>query len=107
MQRAHEFDPNDYYLSPYDGHLAKLVVQTTQEIYDANPNSTWRRTFMRNQSPFILRAANWVLHSIPKDGDVSSSDFAIMAAKWIPSCIVILFLVRTTMSLFAGNANEL
>ena len=97
MQRAHDFPAEDYYLSPNDGHLAKLFVQCTQEIYDANPNSTWRRTFIRNRSPLMLRAANWVLHSLPTDDqEVKGEDLAMMALKWIPSCAAILLLASST-----------
>lgn len=97
MQRAKNFPSNDYYLSPIDGHLAKLFVQSTQAIYDANQNSTWRRTFIRNRSPLMLRVANWVLHTLPTDdGEVKGEDIALMALKWIPSCAAILLLVRTT-----------
>ena len=96
MQRAKDFPSDDYYLSPYDGHLAKLFVQSTQAIYDANPNSTWRRTFIRNQSPFILQVANWVLHSLPTDDrEVQSEHIVMMGLKWIPSCAAILLLVRS------------
>lgn len=94
MQRAKDFPSEDYYLSPYDGHLAKLFVQTTQEIYDASPNSTWRRTYIRNQSPLILQVANWVLYSLPADGrEAEGQDIAMMGLKWIPACVAILFLV--------------
>jgi len=94
MQRAHDFPSYDYYLSPTDGHLAKLHVQCTQAIYDSEPNATWRRTFIRSQSPYLLRAANWVLYSLPTDDrDVTGSDLLMMATKWIPSCVLILFLV--------------
>ena len=93
MQRAEEFDPNDYYLSPTDGHLAKLYVQCTQEIFDADSNSTWRRTYIRNRSPLMLRAANWVLESIPNDREASGSEVAAMVVKWPLSCVLILLLV--------------
>lgn len=94
MQRAKEFAAEDYYLSPFDGHLAKLFVQSTQEIYDASPNSTWRRTFIRNRSPLILQIANWALQSLPTDGrEPSGQDMAMAALKWVPSCAAILFLV--------------
>lgn len=94
MQRAKDFPAEEYYLSPFDGHLAKLFVQSTQEIYDADPNSTWRRTFIRDQSPLILQIANWALESLPTNGrEATGEETAIVAAKWIPSCVAILFLV--------------
>lgn len=97
MQRAKDFPSDDYYLSPWDGHLAKLFVQCTQPIYDANPNSTWRRTFIRNQSPLILQMANWVLCTVPTDDrEVKGEDYAMMGLKWLPACAAILFLVELT-----------
>ena len=97
MQRAKVFPSNDYYLSPNDRHLAKLFVQCTQEIYDANPNTTWRRTHIRNQSPLMLQVSNWVLHSLPTDDrEVTGEDLAIVGLKWIPSCVALLLLVSTS-----------
>ena len=97
MQRAKDFPSDDYYLSPSDGHLAKLFVQCTQAIYDANPNSTWRRTFIRNQSPLMLQVANWVLHTLPTDDrEVQGEDIAVMGLKWIPACAALLLLVSIT-----------
>lgn len=94
MQRAKYFAAENYYLSPTDGHLAKLFVQSTQEVYDADPNSTWRRTFIRNRSPLILQIANWVLTSLPAgDREAKGEEIAIAAGKWVPSCVAILFLV--------------
>lgn len=103
MQRADQFASEDYYLSPYDGHLAKLFVQSTQAIYDANPNSTWRRTFIRNESPLILQVANWVLCSLPTDDrEAKGEDVAKMGLKWIPSCVAIALLVRSTFRLHSN-----
>lgn len=104
MQRAKDFAAEDYYLSPFDGHLAKLFVQSTQEVYDADPNSTWRRTFIRDRSPLILQIANWALDSLPTDGrDPKREEIAITAAKWVPSCVAILFLVsRSSLSTFTA-----
>ena len=96
MQRAKDFPAEDYYLSPYDGHLAKLFVQSTQAVYDTDSPTTWRRTYIRNQSPLILQVANWVLHSLPiDDREVTGEDLAIVALKWIPACAAILFLVSS------------
>ncbi|KAI4283537.1 MAG: hypothetical protein L6R35_005134 [Caloplaca aegaea] len=106
MQRAKEFAAEDYYLSPFDGHLAKLFVQSTQEIYDASPNSTWRRTFIRNRSPLILQIANWALQSLPTDGrEPSGQDMAMAALKWVPSCAAILFLMIFPVSV-AGEVRN-
>ncbi len=108
MQRAKDYPSEDYYLSPWDGHLAKLFVQSTQPIYDANPNSTWRRTFIRNRSPLILRVANWVLHTLPTDDqEIKGEDVAMMGLKWLPACVAILFLVRPFSHRLPLNAKSL
>lgn len=94
MGRSKHFIPEDYYLSPTDCHLAKLMVQCSQDVYDAEPNSTWRRTFVRDASPLLLRVANWVLERIPnEDRPMTQEETAIVAARWIPANIAILFLV--------------
>lgn len=94
MGRSKYFMPGDYYLSPTDFHLAKLMVQCSQEVYDANPNCTWRRTFVRDASPLLLRVANWVLESIPnEERPMTQEEATTVAAKWIPAIIAILFLV--------------
>lgn len=94
MARAKYFSPEDYYLSPFDCHLAKLVVQSAQEVYDAKPNSTWRRTFIRNMSPYILRVANWVLETVPiEDRSMTAEEMLVLIAKWIPASALLLILV--------------
>ncbi|KAL8919410.1 MAG: hypothetical protein Q9208_006788 [Pyrenodesmia sp. 3 TL-2023] len=108
MQRAKDFAAEDYYLSPFDGHLAKLFVQSTQEVYDADPNSTWRRTFIRNRSPLILQIAIWALESLPAptdDREATGKEIGIVAAKWVPSCVAILFLMIFPVSV-AGEVRN-
>lgn len=94
MGREKQVMPEDYYLSPTDYHLAKLMVQCSQEVYEANPNSTWRRTFIRDRSPLLLRVANWALESVPnEDRPMTGEETAIVGAKWIPACVALLVLV--------------
>lgn len=52
------------YISSWDGKISKLVVQAVDDIYDGNTTSTYRRTFIRNSSPFYLRLANWPFNHI-------------------------------------------
>lgn len=99
MARSSHFMPEDFYLSPTDCHLAKLMVQCSQEVYDANPNSTWRRTFVRDVSPLLLRVANWALKSIPnEDRPMTGEEIAIVVAKWLPANIALLLLVSEKFS---------
>jgi hypothetical protein len=84
----------DQYLSPWDGHLTKLVVQSVDDVYDAQPNSTWRRTFVRNISPLIIRMAQWPFSSVPKDGaEVGIEDWAIITGKWLVATCVLTLVV--------------
>lgn len=91
MGRSKDFMPGDYYLSPTGFHLAKLMVQCSQEVYVAKPDCTWKRTCVRNTSPLLLRITNWVLKSDP-DEERRMTKYTV-AAKWIPANIAILFLV--------------
>lgn len=94
MARAKYFSPEDYYLSPFDCHLSKLVIQSAQEVYDAQPNGTWRRTFIRDMSPYMLRVANWVLETIPiEDRSMTAEEIIVLLAKWIPASVMLLILV--------------
>jgi hypothetical protein len=94
MQRVKRESEEDRYLSPYDGHLAKLVVQAVDEVYDAPAQSTWRRTFVRNVSSFMLRVANWAVNSVPSDSSQwSFEDWLKVIGKWLGATIVLLFLV--------------
>lgn len=95
MQRhTHGFEDTDYYLSPYDGHLAKLVVQAAQELYDSEANFTWRRTFIRNASPVPLRITNWAIGSIKEDEEMTGRDWALAAGKWLPAVAALGLLVN-------------
>jgi len=96
MQRQYRGVEEDRYLSPFDGHLAKLVVQATQDVYDGLPNSTWRRTFIRNASPFYIRIANFPFTNVPTDVNIwTSEDWTYICLKWIPACVGLLGAVCT------------
>lgn len=94
MQRVWKGTEDDRYLSPWDGHLAKLVVQATQDIYDGAQNTTWRRTFIRNASPVYLQLANFPFNSVPVDPEQwTGNDWAIVAIRWVPTCLGLLCVV--------------
>lgn len=94
MGRSEDFMPEDFYLNPTNRDLAKLIVQCSQKVYDAKPNSTWRRTFVRNATPWVLRVADWVFESIPnEDRPMTGKEIAEVFAKWLPANIALLLLV--------------
>ncbi len=94
MQRVWNGPEEDRYLSPCDGHLAKLVVQVTQDVYSGEKNSTWRRTFIRNVSPSYIKVANFPFSTLPPDmNDWDEAHWATLAWKWIPACCALLCVV--------------
>jgi hypothetical protein len=91
MQREYQGLEEDRYLSPTDGHLAKLVVQAAQDVYDGSSNSTWRRTFIRNISPAYIQIANFPFSRVsPDPGRWTNDDWAMVCLKWLPSCVGLL-----------------
>jgi len=89
---------DDRYLSPYDGKIKRLVVQATDDIYDNTENGTWRRTFIRNISPFYLRLANWPLNHVDytRNGGPTSEDWPMICVKWFIASVAITFVVSVT-----------
>jgi hypothetical protein len=96
LQREWQGDYDDRYLSSYDGKVSKLVVQAVDDIYDNYPNSTWRRTFIRNISPFYLRLANWPFSHVDyvRNGGPTSEDWPLLCLKWFFASLAITTVVR-------------
>lgn len=98
MQRVFKGTEDDRYLSPWDGHVAKLVVQATQDIYNGAQNSTWRRTFIRNVCPIYLQLANFPFNNVPTDPRIwTGNDWAIVGIRWVPTCMGLLFVVSSPL----------
>ena len=94
MQRVYKGTEDDRYISPWDGHVAKLVVQSAQEVYDGAQNSTWRRTFVRNISPALIKLANFPFSKAPTDPGVwTGSDWTMVCVRWLPACAGLVFVV--------------
>ncbi|KAI9728263.1 MAG: hypothetical protein M1834_007756 [Cirrosporium novae-zelandiae] len=91
MSRVWTGPEDDRYISPMDARLSKLVVQAVDDIYEGPPNSTWRRTFVRNTSPLILRLANLPLNRAPLDRATWDAQvWATVAGKWLISSMALL-----------------
>ncbi|KAL3422677.1 3-hydroxyisobutyrate dehydrogenase protein [Phlyctema vagabunda] len=91
MSRVSKNLIDDRYLSPWDGHLAKLHVQATDEIYVKAGTSTWRRTYVRPVAPFNVRIATW---PIDFSVDVDSwKDWGFVLLKFIPASFALVFFV--------------
>jgi hypothetical protein len=102
LQRVLNEHEEDRYLSPFDGHLSKLVVQSADDIYNSQSNSTWRRTFVRNVSSPLIRVANWAINSVPSDPRTwTFQEWTIVSGKWLLACTVLILLVG------AGSTSKL
>ena len=77
---------SDRYLHSGDGSLRNLIVQCTDDIFEGPANSTWRRTYVRNVSPFKSRVATWVL-DFSHDPE-SWEDWVILLLRTFPAAIV-------------------
>ncbi|KAK4193995.1 hypothetical protein QBC40DRAFT_48483 [Triangularia verruculosa] len=95
--------PFECYLDPFTGKIEKLYVQAPASICQlgvVNPNSTWKRTPIRNVSPFLLRVGNLPFRFIPAErrshrSKFTVEDWFIVIGMWIPS--VAAFLVSWTV----------
>lgn len=111
FRREYEGLKDDRYLDPLDGRVQKLVVQSTEAIYNQRNDTTWRRTYMRNVSPYIIRLAYWAMPSVPSSQESSAitderKSHAVTALaswkkeqwmhvgqRWLPTCIGLLIMV--------------
>jgi len=101
--------PFDCTISTENGRLETLYVQASDSICElskTSPNATWKRTCVRNVSPFFLRLSNLPFVLIPSDRRndperYTESDRWSIAVMWIPSVIALEFAVsrRTSVGL--------
>lgn len=91
MSRVLTGPMEDKYLSPYDGRLVKLHVQTTDELYNAPGTTTWRRTYIRNVAPMNVRIATWTIDF--SNDPQSWKDWGMILLRFIPSSFVLTFFV--------------
>lgn len=115
FHRAYEGLEDDQYLDPIDGRVRHLCVQTLGQIYNTSNDTTWRRTYVENVSPWILRLAWWSRAGLvmgkkdytakhgrawknvqARTASLSSEQWTQLGIRWIPSCIGLLVLVSST-----------
>jgi hypothetical protein len=89
----------DRFILHSDLHLARMMVQCTDEIYAGIPNSTWRRTFVRNRSPLTIRVANWPFNSVPPQRTAwTNGDWTAVCLKWPLACFGLSYAVSTAFA---------
>ncbi|CAP71654.1 uncharacterized protein PODANS_6_50 [Podospora anserina S mat+] len=95
--------PFECYIDPFTGKIEKLYVQAPSSICllgSVDPNCTWKRTPIRNVTPFLLRVGNLPFRFIPAErrghrSKFTFEDWCIVIGMWIPS--VAIFLMSWTV----------
>jgi hypothetical protein len=68
-------------------HLARMMVQAADSVYKGDSAATWRRSFIRNRAPTMIRFANWPTNSVPsKRSDWTSKDWTRVVLIWPLAC---------------------
>ncbi len=111
FRRKHAGWNDDRYLNPLDGRIQKLCVQTVNEIYETENDTTWRRTYIENVSPWIIRLAFWPYSHMPDPSRSYSAEYAVhktgpsglrawkqeqwlhVGLRWLPASIGLLLLM--------------
>lgn len=69
---------HDAQLKLGSGKLSRLIVQRTDDVYEAQGMTTWCRTYVRKPSPYYIRLAIWTI------------DYTHDSQSWIGWCIQVL-----------------
>jgi hypothetical protein len=84
----------DGFIDPNDCHLARMMVQCTDSVYQGRGSSTWRRTFIRNAGPWAIRIANWPVNSTTANKKHwDSNDWKMVLLKWPVASMALSFVV--------------
>lgn len=82
-------------ISTRDVHLGKAMIQCADSIYESDTATTWRRTFIRNMSPMMIRLANWPTNAVPVHRkDWQSNDWTRVVLIWPLACMGLCIAVR-------------
>ncbi|KAK0612126.1 hypothetical protein B0T14DRAFT_441010 [Immersiella caudata] len=91
MGRAVEKPAEDRYIHALDGKLRRLLVQCTDDVFDAGGLATWRRTYVRKVSPLGARLATWVTdyHTTTNTWE----DFWVQVLRTLPAAFAMMFFI--------------
>ncbi|KAL5326555.1 hypothetical protein ACEPPN_004241 [Leptodophora sp. 'Broadleaf-Isolate-01'] len=93
LQRVHEGPSDDRYINPVDGRVMELIVQCADRVYRGPRNSTYRRTYIRNVAPIMLRVADWPSQHLDDDEQKSRGAKIwgrfLFVVKWPITCFVL------------------
>lgn len=82
---------SDRYLHHNDGYLRNLIVACTDELFEAQGNTTWRRTYIRSAAPLKIRIATWVI-DFSYDPE-SWQDWSVQLLRAVPAAFAMAFVV--------------
>lgn len=68
-----------------------MYVACTDEIYEAEGSSTWKRTYLRKVAPMKIRIATWVI-DFTYDPE-SWQDWGVMMLRALPAAIAMALVV--------------
>lgn len=95
--RVKEKPLEDRYLHHETGELRKLIVACSDDLFEGQDTTTWRRTYIRMVSPLQVRIATWVIDFSydPKSWD----DWWIMLLRALPAAFAMSFFVSFLITL--------
>lgn len=109
MDREYTGEKDYRYIDPKDGKIKALVVQCVDDILSGTGNGTWKRTYIRNVTPIFYRVAMWPFNHLDmREGTLKSQeDWALVIAKWIPTCILLTIGVSSQQIMLAMFNTEI
>ncbi|KAL8788969.1 MAG: hypothetical protein Q9213_001378 [Squamulea squamosa] len=95
----------DHFVNPYDGKLARLVVQCSGEISREESSSSWSHTSVKSGSPWMIRLSNWAMSRFRDSKGEMHSSILKAALRWIPACCAIVVVVSLVVTGFGTVTN--
>ena len=92
----------DKFLNPYDGRLCDLVVQSSTEVLNSTSRARWRRTNIRNGSPWMIRVSNWAMSRDHGSEKTVQTDVWLATQRWIPASLALAVIVGLKCDKFRG-----
>ena len=96
-------DWNEKSLSPYDGRLYDLIVQSSNEVLVSSSRARWLRKGLHNGSPWIIRLSNWAMSRDHGSEDRVGTDIRTATLRWIPACLGLAIIVSFSMRYIDGQ----
>lgn len=97
--RVYQGVDEERFILTQDVHLARMLVQAADDIYKGDSSATWRRTFIRNKAPLMIRLANWPTNAVPSHRKHwTNQDWTRVALIWPVACLGLCIAVSSKPS---------